>query len=109
MSEENHFQTNNKTKQNEKVLVLSYYFIPTALSYQWYKDDIRNFIRPELNTYFFISTNGHLYLSEVQDTDRGNYFCVVTLIPRVGEKLTVLQSLSRTSKAIELRVDGSRK
>ena len=84
------------------------YALSTDVTYQWYKGDIHNFIRPELNQYFFISLNGHLYLSEVQDTDRGDYFCVVTLIPRVGERLTTLQSTSRTSKAIELRVDGTR-
>jgi len=37
-----------------------------AFSVQWYKDNIRNFIRPELNKYFFISQNGNLYFSEVQ-------------------------------------------
>lgn len=80
---------------------------PTAkpgLSYQWLKGNIDNFIRPELNTYFFISANGNLYLSEVQSTDAGNYYCVVTLVPRVGERLSTAQPPSRTSLPIELRV-----
>ncbi|WAR11327.1 CONT-like protein [Mya arenaria] len=78
-----------------------------ALSYQWYKDDIRNFVRPELNKYFFISDNGNLYFSEVQETDRGNYYCVVTLIPRVNEILISHQPVSRSSRPIELRIIGN--
>lgn len=78
-----------------------------ALTYSWYKDDISNFIRPELNNYFFISANGNLYLSEAQPHDAGNYFCVVTLVARVGEHLSTSQPPSRTSKAIELKVPGS--
>ncbi|XP_060587975.1 contactin-like [Ruditapes philippinarum] len=75
-----------------------------ALSYTWYKDNIRSFIRPELNKYYFISANGNLYLSEVQEPDAGEYFCVVTLVPRVGERLSTSQPPSRTSRPIELRV-----
>ena len=33
--------------------------------YTWYKDDIYNFIRPELKPYIFISHDGRLYFSEV--------------------------------------------
>lgn len=78
-----------------------------ALSYTWYKDDIHSFIRPELNNFYFISANGNLYLSEVQENDAGNYYCVVTLVPRVGERLSTTQPPSRTSKPIELRVTGN--
>lgn len=54
-----------------------------------------------------MSANGNLYLSEVQLSDAGNYYCVVTLVPRVGERLSTTQPPSGTSKAIELRVMGN--
>lgn len=90
-----------------RITTVLFYF--KALTYTWYKDDISNFIRPELNNYFFISANGNLYLSEAHQSDAGNYYCVVTLVARVGEQLSTSQPPSRTSKAIELRVPGSRK
>ena len=95
-----------------------------ALQYQWYKNpDINNtvsnvftktmmasnFIRPDLNTYTFISYNGNLYFSEVQSYDAGMYYCVVTLSAPVGYRLSTTQPPSRTSKGIELKVGGSRK
>ena len=33
--------------------------------FSWYKDDIYNFIRPELKPYIMISHDGRLYFSEV--------------------------------------------
>ena len=33
--------------------------------YTWYKDDIYNFIRPELKPYLMVSHDGRLYFSEV--------------------------------------------
>lgn len=77
-----------------------------ALSYNWYKDDTSNFIRPELTDYFFISGNGNLYLSEVQLSDGGYYFCSVSLTPGIGEELSNQQPPGRTSRPIELRVQG---
>ncbi|KAL4235250.1 hypothetical protein ACF0H5_006888 [Mactra antiquata] len=77
------------------------------LFYTWYKDNIRDVIRPELNKYYFVSSNGNLYLSEVQQSDAGNYFCVVTLVPKVNERLSTSQPPSRTSRPIELRVTGN--
>ncbi|KAL4231277.1 ATP-dependent DNA helicase chl1 [Mactra antiquata] len=78
-----------------------------GLVYTWYKDTINNFIRPELDKFYFISSNGNLYLSETQRNNGGNYFCVVTLVPNPGEQLTTNQPPSRTSRAIELRVPGN--
>ncbi|KAK3596414.1 hypothetical protein CHS0354_020662 [Potamilus streckersoni] len=79
-----------------------------ALTYQWYKDNIFNFIRPELQNYQFISSNGNLYFSEVQEHDKGFYHCVVTLTVRPGDRSSTIQPPSRTSKGIELRIKGNR-
>ncbi|KAL3860642.1 hypothetical protein ACJMK2_010738, partial [Sinanodonta woodiana] len=78
-----------------------------ALTYQWYKDDIFNFIRPELQPYQFISSNGNLYFSEVQDYDSGFYHCVVTLTGQHGDQISVVQPPSRTSKGIQLKIRGA--
>uniref|UniRef100_A0A2C9KIY9 Ig-like domain-containing protein n=1 Tax=Biomphalaria glabrata TaxID=6526 RepID=A0A2C9KIY9_BIOGL len=40
----------------------------TGLSYNWYKADVQ-FLRPEFNPQYFLSRNGHLYISEVQASD----------------------------------------
>ena len=95
----------------------------SVLKYQWFRDpDVNNtggnvytktliasnFIRPDLNTYTFISQNGNLYFSEVQYTDKGQYYCVVTLAAPVGSKLSTRQPPSRTSRGIELQVHGNR-
>ena len=94
------------------------------MRYQWFKDpDINNtesnvytktliasnFIRPDMNTYTFISQNGNLYFSEIQYQDRGQYYCVVTLAAPVGTTLSTKQPPSSASRAIELRVRGNRK
>ncbi|KAL3860640.1 hypothetical protein ACJMK2_010736 [Sinanodonta woodiana] len=78
-----------------------------ALTYQWYKDTIFNFIRPELQNYQFISSNGNLYFSEVQEHDSGFYHCVVTLTVGPGYRISTIQPPSRTSKGIELKIKGN--
>ncbi|ELT90327.1 hypothetical protein CAPTEDRAFT_180331 [Capitella teleta] len=45
--------------------------------YTWYKDDIYNFIRPELKPYIFISNDGRLYFSEITADDVGAYYCLI--------------------------------
>ncbi|XP_046576744.1 contactin-like [Haliotis rubra] len=83
--------------------------VPTynpALTYQWYKNNAAHFVRPELNEYQFISHNGNLYLSEVQQSDAGYYHCVVTLSVPSGQVLATSQPPSRTSLGIELKVGG---
>ncbi|XP_067685752.1 contactin-like [Haliotis asinina] len=83
--------------------------VPTynpALTYQWYKNNAAHFVRPELNEYQFISHNGNLYLSEVQQSDAGFYHCVVTLSVPSGQVLATFQPPSRTSLGIELKVGG---
>ena len=107
-----------------RALAFLFLLLFAALQYQWYKDaDINNtisnvftktliasnFIRPDLNTYTFISYNGNLYFSEVQFYDAGMYYCVVTLNAPVGYRMSTSQPPSRTSKGIELKVGGSRK
>ncbi|XP_022316570.2 contactin-3-like isoform X2 [Crassostrea virginica] len=67
-----------------------------AVSYQWYKDD-KQFVRPDLHTYIFISRNGKLYFSEVSTPDRGNYRCIVKLTAHNGAAIGTDQPPSRTS------------
>ncbi|KAH9507423.1 hypothetical protein Btru_058044 [Bulinus truncatus] len=77
----------------------------TDLQYAWYKSDM-NFIRPDLNSQYFLSRNGKFYISEVQAADQGEYFCVVFMVPRNHQVLTESQAPSRTSLGIDLRVIG---
>ncbi|XP_067683459.1 contactin-like isoform X1 [Haliotis asinina] len=53
--------------------------VKPAAKYQWYKNNVANFIRPSLQSYIFISNNGKLYFSEVTDMDEGRYHCIVSL------------------------------
>lgn len=45
--------------------------------YTWYKNDIYNFIRPEVKPYIMISNDGRLYFSEVTSDDAGDYYCLI--------------------------------
>ena len=54
-----------------------FYYV-AALSFSWYKDDITNFVRPELKPYIFISNNGKLYFSSVTKDDEGEYSCLIS-------------------------------
>lgn len=88
-------------------------FIPfdfhiAAVSYQWYKDD-KQFVRPDLHSYIFISRNGKLYFSEVSTADRGNYRCIVKLTSNNGAAIGTDQPPSRTSLPTLLDVQNSGK
>ncbi|KAL5009483.1 hypothetical protein ScPMuIL_011788 [Solemya velum] len=75
-----------------------------AVKYGWFRDATRNFVRPELNLYLFLSANGNLYFSEVQQTDHGTYHCVVTLSGRPGDVVSSAQAPSHTGMGINLIV-----
>lgn len=79
----------------------------SALTYQWYKDNAGNFVRPSLQPYLFISALGKLYFSEVTRVDEGEYFCVATLSSNYGDT-EIKQTPSRTSLPTRLQIlDGS--
>nr|AUG84451.1 contactin [Platynereis dumerilii] len=67
--------------------------------YSWYRNNIMNFVRPELKPYTFISNNGKLYFSSVTKDDEGEYYCMV-LSPRAG----VSSSEGKVSMPIRLSV-----
>ena len=70
--------------------------------YTWYKNDIYNFIRPELKPYMFISNDGRLYFSEVTTDDVGNYYC---LVYKPGQELAE----GKVSMPTQLRItEGSK-
>ncbi|XP_052824014.1 contactin [Octopus bimaculoides] len=76
-----------------------------ALRYQWAFNDSINFVRPDKNSYLFISHNGNLYFSEVTQTDAGSYFCIVALAsPDDYKDFSNTQSMLRTSMAIQLKI-----
>ncbi|XP_025081186.1 contactin-3-like [Pomacea canaliculata] len=50
-----------------------------AIQYQWLKDNAQ-FVRPEFQSYIFISNNGKLYFSEVTRSDEGRYQCIAELM-----------------------------
>ncbi|KAH9507424.1 hypothetical protein Btru_058046, partial [Bulinus truncatus] len=94
------------------------------LSYNWFKSGF-NFIRPELNSQYFMSRGGSFYISEVQVSDQyyvsssvcpvrkfkcltsaDEYFCMVFMKPQSGHILSGTQPPTRTSLATELRVSG---
>lgn len=77
-----------------------------AVSYQWYKDD-KQFVRPDLHSYIFISRNGKLYFSEVSTADRGNYRCIVKLTSNNGAAIGTDQPPSRTSLPTLLDVQNA--
>ncbi|XP_064594777.1 contactin-like isoform X2 [Liolophura sinensis] len=78
-----------------------------ALTYQWYKDNAGNFVRPSLQPYLFISALGKLYFSEVTRVDEGRYYCVATLSSNYGDT-EIKQTPSRTSLPIPLQImDGT--
>ncbi|XP_061176195.1 contactin-like [Saccostrea echinata] len=74
-----------------------------AINYQWYKDD-KNFVRPDLHNYIFISRNGKLYFTEVSTADAGNYRCIVKLTANNGAAIGTDQPPSRTSLPTALNV-----
>uniref|UniRef100_A0A0L8GSX5 Ig-like domain-containing protein n=1 Tax=Octopus bimaculoides TaxID=37653 RepID=A0A0L8GSX5_OCTBM len=81
-----------------------------ALRYQWAFNDSINFVRPDKNSYLFISHNGNLYFSEVTQTDAGSYFCIVALAsPDDYKDFSNTQSMLRTSMAIQLKIKNKGK
>ncbi|XP_062597983.1 contactin-like [Saccostrea cucullata] len=75
-----------------------------AISYQWMKG--RSFLIQSLNSYFFLSADGNLYFSEVQQNDEGDYHCIVTLKASPGDTLATSQPPTETSLSIRLDVLG---
>ncbi|XP_064610241.1 contactin-like isoform X2 [Liolophura sinensis] len=78
-----------------------------GLVYQWYKDSARNFLRPSLQKYLFISYNGKLYFSEATRVDQGNYYCVVQLRTTENTEIRQQAAPSGTSLPIPLEVTAS--
>nr|KAI8744112.1 contactin-like; partial [Biomphalaria glabrata] len=77
----------------------------TGLSYNWYKADVQ-FLRPEFNPQYFLSRNGHLYISEVQASDQEEYYCLVVMAPGPGQVLSGEQPPSRTSLGTSMNIRG---
>ncbi|XP_041372375.1 contactin-like [Gigantopelta aegis] len=75
-----------------------------AVRYQWLKGDTRTFVRPEMQTYIFISANGRLYFSEVTRIDEGDYRCIAILSGVSKYTIGTSQPPTRTSMAISLQV-----
>ncbi|KAL5013276.1 hypothetical protein ScPMuIL_007546 [Solemya velum] len=78
-----------------------------AIRYHWMKNR-KEFIRPELNDFIFISKSGKLYFSEVTRADEGSYYCLATLTSPQGNDNYVgaSQTPSRLSRAVDLVVIG---
>ncbi|XP_048781333.2 contactin-like isoform X3 [Ostrea edulis] len=75
-----------------------------AISYHWMKGT--SFLIQELNSYFFLSADGNLYFSEVQQIDEGNYHCIVSLTASPGDRLATNQPPTETSLNIRLDILG---
>lgn len=68
-----------------------------------------SFLIQALNSYFFLSADGNLYFSEVQQNDEGNYHCIVTLKAFPDDTLATDQPPTETSLDIKLDVLGDSK
>lgn len=68
-----------------------------------------SFLIQELNSYFFLSADGNLYFSEVQQIDEGNYHCIVSLTASPGDRLATDQPPTETSLNIRLDILGDSK
>lgn len=77
-----------------------------AVSYQWFKNNISSFIRPEVQVHTFISNNGKLYFSELASSDDAIYYCVVSLTSQggTGNYIGATRDVSRTSLGFRLIV-----
>ncbi|XP_045209360.2 contactin-like [Mercenaria mercenaria] len=75
-----------------------------AVSYQWYRGQIADFVRPDLNPYIFISSNGKLYFSEVTKNDEADYRCIVKLTSG-SDAMSTYQPPSRISLPIPLQIN----
>ncbi|XP_052780285.1 contactin-like [Mya arenaria] len=86
-----------------------------AISFQWMKSYTQDgfldseYIRPELNSYIFVSSNGKLYFSEVTEADHAYYRCIATLTTSniYMNYISTEGTQSRTSRAIRLQTQGS--
>lgn len=76
-----------------------------AISYQWIKGSEQQFVRPQYQTYIFISNNGKLYFSEVTRNDEAEYKCVAILTGVNRFTIGTNQPPMRTSLPIPLVVD----
>lgn len=76
-----------------------------AIVYTWIKNGLQ-FVRPEFQTYIFISRNGKLYFSEITQTDEGTYTCIVSLAGVNQFTVGSSQPPSRNSLPIPLIVDA---
>jgi hypothetical protein len=74
------------------------------VTYAWLRGDNKNWVRPDLNAYMFISYNGNLYFSEVHREDENDYRCVVRLTGN-GAAIGTNQPPSRISLPIPLIVN----
>ncbi|GFS02413.1 contactin, partial [Elysia marginata] len=76
-----------------------------AKTYQWYKDSVMFFIRPNFQKHIFMSMNGKLYFSELNTSDKGTYYCVVNLFAYgFGDNILSVSSDSKTSRGFDLEV-----
>ncbi|XP_046353215.1 contactin-like [Haliotis rufescens] len=79
--------------------------VKPAAKYQWYKNNVANFIRPSLQSYIFISNNGKLYFSEVTRTDEGRYHCIVSLTSIGGTSNYVGSSQNPSKSSLGFNLD----
>ncbi|PVD35688.1 hypothetical protein C0Q70_02651 [Pomacea canaliculata] len=75
-----------------------------AVKYNWFKESAYSFVRPEYQTYQFISQNGKLYFSEVTRADEGRYHCIAILTGVNRYTIGTSQPPTRTSLGIQLHV-----
>lgn len=76
----------------------------SAVKYNWFKESAYSFVRPEYQTYQFISQNGKLYFSEVTRADEGRYHCIAILTGVNRYTIGTSQPPTRTSLGIQLHV-----
>ncbi|KAK3801889.1 hypothetical protein RRG08_054524, partial [Elysia crispata] len=76
------------------------------LAFNWFKQTIGVTVRPDLNPQYFISKSGKLYISEVQQSDQAEYYCVASMVAKQDEVMASDQSPSRISKPIKVIVKG---
>ncbi|KAH9505461.1 hypothetical protein Btru_057388 [Bulinus truncatus] len=94
---------NSKAYEGAAVDCSKLYYKP-AVKYNWYKKDANQFVRPEYQTYMFMSQNGKLYFSEVTRADEGSYFCIAVLTGLNQYTIGTDQPPARTSLPISLVV-----
>ncbi|KAH9509768.1 hypothetical protein Btru_045155 [Bulinus truncatus] len=96
--------TRAKAYEGSQVTCSKINFKP-AVVYNWIKAG-QQFVRPEFQTYMFISSNGRLYFSEVTMSDEAEYTCIVSLTGVNQYTIGSSQPPSRTSLPIPLIVDA---